>query len=875
MKYTWVHCLVLMAPLNGVACAAQENSAAQPPKDAIALAQEALSAAEAAHPGNTVEVATALDKMVGLEMDAGKATAETLERARREMAVAQAAAGERSKLYVMALTTASGVYVTENETSASRELAERAFEIAQKEFPDAAEYSRAADALFEACNALGDKKCAMNAGEAAIASERKGGASREWDLVGSLTHRAGLRDLGGDPAGAGQDVEEALAIALRIRPDDPGVGILESNAGTHYIHTLEFAKAIPHFNRSLELIEKSYGPDSPMLKSIRGNLAEMYTRTGDFELAWKNWQIALSNKYQTTSDLAWYRAGYARSLAAGGDLPKAIEQGLWAARMGRESFVLQARTLPERQALAYYQHRPWGLNIAISVICRHPEMVSSDIYQEVARSRALVAEEMARRERNLNRNNDPEVARLLKEMDQARADLLTLEQTTPGKQGNDQAIATATSRMEKTERALAERSAAIRDDDRAAEVGIQDLRRGLPPHSVLISFVAYLRCAVDYLDPARKGTPAYAAFVLRSDSDRIRVFDLGDAKSIDDLVTGIRASADSEAHGGGQGSVRNERAYREKASDLRKRVWDPIRAEIGDAKLALVVPDGLLNLVPFSGLPDGEGYLVEHGPVIQMLSSERDLIPTERNAKKAGLLAVGSPSFNLAGVMPPSTPLRGGDVSCDQFRAMEFPALPGSAAEVADIHSAWLRWNRAENSSLLTGDDATRARFLTEAGNYRVLHIATHAFLLDSSCGNGNPLLHSGLVFAGANQGRESSILTAQQIASLDLSGVDWAVLSACDTGNGELRDGEGVLGLERAFRVAGARSVLMTLWPVDDDVTRRFMHQFYAQRLGLHASTADSAWNASRKLLAERRAAGKSTHPWYWAGFVSSGGWE
>jgi CHAT domain-containing protein len=104
---------------------------------------------------------------------------------------------------------------------------------------------------------------------------------------------------------------------------------------------------------------------------------------------------------------------------------------------------------------------------------------------------------------------------------------------------------------------------------------------------------------------------------------------------------------------------------------------------------------------------------------------------------------------------------------------------------------------------------------------------------------------------------------------------VDWAVLSACDTGNGELRDGEGVLGLERAFRVAGARSVLMTLWPVDDDVTRRFMHQFYAQRLGLHASTADSAWNASRKLLAERRAAGKSTHPWYWAGFVSSGGWE
>jgi CHAT domain-containing protein len=109
----------------------------------------------------------------------------------------------------------------------------------------------------------------------------------------------------------------------------------------------------------------------------------------------------------------------------------------------------------------------------------------------------------------------------------------------------------------------------------------------------------------------------------------------------------------------------------------------------------------------------------------------------------------------------------------------------------------------------------------------------------------------------------------------MDLSNVDWAVLSACNTGNGEVHDGEGVLGLQRAFRVAGARSVVMTLWPVEDDLTRQFMHELYAQRLGLHASTADAMWNAERKLLLARRAAGQSTHPWYWAGFVGSGGWE
>ena len=192
-----------------------------------------------------------------------------------------------------------------------------------------------------------------------------------------------------------------------------------------------------------------------------------------------------------------------------------------------------------------------------------------------------------------------------------------------------------------------------------------------------------------------------------------------------------------------------------------------------------------------------------------------------------------------------------------------------------DIDSEWRRWNHDEPAALLTGSEATRAHFLEEAPHKRVLHVATHAFLLDRSCGGGNPLLHSGLVFAGANQSKGASILTAQQIASLDLSGVDWAVLSACNTGNGELRDGEGVLGLERAFHVAGARSIVMTLWPVDDRVTGRFMHELYLERFGRHATTADAVWNSARKLLLERRAAGTSTHPWYWAGFVGAGSWE
>jgi CHAT domain-containing protein len=867
-------CSCLFTVLVCLQCVAQNGASAPAPSDPVGAAREALRAAEAAHPGNTAEIAKALDGVAAAAMGLGVADAGTLEIAKREVAVAEAAGGQRSKLFVTALTTNANVQLAVNQPSGARGLAERAMEIAKAEFPDAVEFANAANALSDACLVLGDRNCSLNATDAAIAEERKGGAAQEWDLVGSLSNRSSLRDLVINTAGAGEDIEEALAIGHRVRPDDAEIGILESNAGTHYLRSQEFAKAIAHFQSSLELVEKAYGSDSPMLQSIHGNLAEMYTRTGQFELAWQNFKIALSNKHQTINNLAWSRGGYARSLAGGGELEGAIKEGLEASRMGRESFVLQARTLPEQQALTFYERRPFGLNIALSVVARHPDLVSDDVFQEMARNRALVTEEMARRERNLNANNDPEIARLLKEMDAARADLLAQERSVQGDKSGGDAIAQATIRMSTIERALAERSAAIRDDDRAADVRIEDLRRGLPAHSVLISYVSYQRCAVESVDPAHKTVPSYVALAMRSDSDRIRVFDLGEAKPIDDLITAARASADLEAHAGGLGSVRNERTYREAAADLRKRIWDPLHAELGDAQLALVVPDGLLNLIPFTSLPDGEGYLVEHGPVIHMLTSERDLIPAEVVEKKKGLLAMGNPSFNLSGEPASPGTLRGGEVSCALFHDLGFPPLPGSAAEVEDIHSAWLRWNHSEDASLLTGDAATRAAFLSQAVNHRVLHIATHAFLLDKSCGNGNPLLHSGLVFAGANKSQAASILTAQQIASLDLSGVDWAVLSACNTGNGELRDGEGVLGLQRAFRVAGARNVVMTLWPVDDDITRRFMHELYAQSPGLHAAPSGAAWNASKILLRQRRAAHQSTHPWYWAGFVSSGTW-
>lgn len=144
-----------------------------------------------------------------------------------------------------------------------------------------------------------------------------------------------------------------------------------------------------------------------------------------------------------------------------------------------------------------------------------------------------------------------------------------------------------------------------------------------------------------------------------------------------------------------------------------------------------------------------------------------------------------------------------------------------------------------------------------------------------------NPLRLSGLALAGANRraqakpDEDDGILTAEEVASLDLSGVEWAVLSACNTGGGEIRAGEGVFGPRRAFLVAGARTIIMSLWSVDDQATRQWMRALYEGRFQRKLSTADAVHQASLSVLRERRAKGLSTHRFYWAAFVAAGDWR
>ena len=857
----------------------QRPAEAQKLEDPVAAARVKLAVAEAAHPGNTVEVVEALITLAQKQTIMRQTTDETMTISQRAVAMSEAATGKESIAYASALAGLGKVYFALDHPEKGRPLAEEGLEIARRMAPGTLSLAEVADALNKICFALSDLPCSLRAEEMAVEAVRASKTENELYLASMLQDLAQTRITLGDMAGTRVAMEESVAIVERQPKPTEAMTVLENNAGAYFLRTGHVDEALVHLNKSLAMSTEIFGPESVQIGYAEGNLGDMFARAGNYEDSWKHYErsLVLHRRWYgpTNSRTAYLESDYSAVLAAGGRSKEAIEVGLRAHQSVREFITLAIRVLPERQALTLTQKGAISLDVPVSLVARDARLAAADVYQEVIRSRALVADEMAHRQADLNRKNDPEVLPLLKELEQQRTRLFALRGSSSAAATSSKQVDEATERMERTERALAERSLVFRSDQRIRTVALEDVRRHLPANSVLVSYVGFKRLTLKVAKGGSGTTPSYVAFVLHPDSGVIRVFDLGDSKGIEELVTRVRAAADAESVGGGLGSKRNERRYRESAEALRKLIWDPLRGEMGSAKLVLVVPDGVLNLIPFSALPEGTGYLVEHGPVVHVLSSERDLVPAESTQKKTGLLVIGSPTFETAAVGGGGTEAVRGNSACGDFRSVRFNALPGAGEEATDIATSWKKWRRNERSELVTGSRATRELFVEQAARFRVLHVATHAFLLDRKCGNGNPLLNSGLVFAGTKEHRDASILTAQQIASLDLGGVDWAVLSACSTGTGELRDGEGVLGLQRAFRVAGARSVVMTLWPVDDGVTQQFMHELYAQRLGRHASTADAVWSAARNVLLQRRAAGKSTNPWYWAGFVGSGGWE
>ena len=714
-----------------------------------------------------------------------------------------------------------------------------------------------------------------------------------------------LRDVG--------QYDKALPLAARaltitekaLGADHPYTATSLNSLALLYRAKGDYGQAEPLYRRALAIKEKALGPEHPETAKSLNNLASLYYARGDYaqaepllRRALAIYEKALGPEYP---DTALALNNLTELYEARGDYAQAVQMKGRAAEGQERHLSLVLATGSDRQKQLYLNTLSSDLDVAVSLHARHlpadrqaAQLALIVILRRKGRSLDATTEQIGA----LRRRASKQDVALLDQLLSVRSQQATLEVNDSGKLSPEQWRARITelaTEAEKLETTISERSAEFRAT--IQPITLAGVQSKLPPDAALVEFFVYSPYDAKAKLGEHWGRPRYVAYTLRRDGT-LKVADLGEAETIDRAVTAWREALRD----------RKRDDVKSLARALDELVMRPVRGLVGETRRLLLSPDGALNLIPFAALVDEHNEYLVSRYRISYLTSGRDLLRLQvaRESKQAPLI-MANPDFELPGnnqlaasrdqklesdgqsANSSSVPQANQAATSRSLSLADFnaPPLPGTAEEAKAIKGI------LPEATVLTGQQATETA-LKQATAPRLLHIATHGFFLDDPAPAppstrrllqqessalrapinqaGNPLLRSGRALAGFNlhrNGDDDGVLTALEATGLNLWGTKMVILSACDTGIGTVRNGQGVYGLRRAFVLAGSETQVMSLWPVSDVGTRDLMIEYY-KALQRGEGRAEGLRQVQLRMLKDPQ----RQHPYYWASFIQSGEW-
>jgi CHAT domain-containing protein/tetratricopeptide (TPR) repeat protein len=763
-------------------------------------------------------------------------------------------------------------------------------------------------------------------------------------LAASLNSLGVLLQARGELARAESSYRDALAMRRKLYPPErfpdghPELAESLNSLGVLLQARGELARAETFYREAMAMYHKLYPPKRfpeghPHLAASLNNLGILLQARGKLARAepFCRDALAMYRKLYPPERLPEGLPHLATSLGNLGGLLQARGELARAEPLLHDATAMQQTLLnilltgsAETEALNYLARLPLTQDSYLSVTRDLPGR-DGTAYATLWPGKGLLARGLARRRLAARATHDPETHKLAEQLTAARQELAALLLArTPGPRHAER-LREASQHKEELEKQLARKLPALARELELARRAPKDLLAQLPEGTAFVDLFRYVRFTYDPKQPGKAGeqrTPSYAAFLLCR-GQAIKRLELGPAADIE------------VAWAAWQRALTAGKPERRQAARLASLVWEPIRKQL-PARLHTVclAPEGLLCQVPWAALPGSKAgsFLLEevalavvpNGPA---LLDTLEAAPDKKQPGEALVLAVGGVKYDERPVAV------AGEESAARAPAagakgLHWQYLPGTEQEVQALAAL------AGKRSLLCrrGAEASTAQILADLPKARYAHLATHGFfagpevrsLLQLSDkdyerarwgeriapGARNPLVLSGLVLAGANLAAQNpekddgGILTAETIAGLNLDNLELAVLSACETGLGEVAGGEGVFGLQRAFHLAGAKAVVASLWKIDDDATQALMQEFYrnlwerklpklealrraqlamllhydakAGRLrapGAAVPVDPAELAAAREKL--RTAGRPPLPPLYWAGFVLSGDWR
>jgi CHAT domain-containing protein/Tfp pilus assembly protein PilF len=686
--------------------------------------------------------------------------------------------------------------------------------------------------------------------------------------ITTLSELAMLYVREGNDARAEPLLVRTVEVRRKIyRADHPDVARSLFQLGQLYDRRKLYDKAEPLLRQALEIRRRTLGEEHPEFAASLAYLARHEHAQGRFKealplyaQALKIDEEALGREHPDTiaiaTDLAYLK----------------IELGLReeAAHLAGEVATAQQDVLngvftfaAERQRMDFARTmEPCDLPAALG---------DADLLAEVVlRTKGVVLDSLLEDEVVTRAARDPEVRELMEKQRLLSARLLQTQEDATGAEGTPAALADR-QKLEKEEQqleaSLAQKGIGSGKTRRALATDVSEIRDALPKGAALVEYVTYHRYT-----GRLGGEPAYGAVILTRDGP-CRWIALGPAAEIDERVRTYQKYMRKRVR---------EAALAEVLRGLYQTLCQPVMSAVpAGIQRVIVSPDGALNFVSFATLLDGSDHFFAENVDLSYVSSGRDLLqkPSGIPLKKR-LVIFADPDYDDAPVVSEArAPSAGATRDHDLFEP-----LPGTEREATFLLEEAKSGGFA--AQLYRGREATKANLARQDSPY-VLHLATHGLYLSAdevpslpvSSGRSDgpaltaqaPMMRSLLALAGASvtlrdwkrgvfpPPENDGLLTAQEVANLNLDRTWLVVLSACDSGSGEAQAGEGVLGLRRGFAEAGAQNLLMTLWTVDDAETADLMEAFYREALRTGDAPGALARVQRNSLMAVRLKSGLS----------------
>ena len=741
----------------------------------------------------------------------------------------------------------------------------------------------------------------------------------ELPVAYSLNGLALINQRRGKVADALVLFQRSLAILEnKLGPSNLNLAGVLTNIAALLRRTGDMNRAQSTLQKALAIEEKALPPGHPNIARTLGQLAVMlpYQQRDEAERLLRKSIAILDTAVGQDNPDSWAQlANLGQIEIVKGDFSKGLDEFVEATRRQRRYLAGQTPLQQDSNASRIHDEVQSIRNLFHSVLAlsalSDSRLASLSGAEQLAFGKALL-EEIETVRAKLTADGRVQVQSLREQADSVRRRLVAIPKQ-EGTAWGQQRMDWQNSERDKLERELktiqeklASASDLVSRTITESKLSLNEIARRLPPSAVLVDFVQYRRA--DFTVPGEyqwkeQRYAAYLTFPLVGDSASVVVerVDLGDAVPIDEAIGVI-----TKRFATGQYGAKDVAPALQRLSEL---VYVPLAKHLLNTEHLIVCPDGQLDRVPFEMLPVGNKFLLEE-KTISYVTSAREIVRVtktqsnqEPQPKKRKSFVLGNPDFDLdlakANPSPSTgqriaaaTPLR--SLSRDSH-GLKFKPLPNAEAEARSIAKLL-----GSESELRLGADAREAE-LKAVQSPRVLHLATHAFFLSdqefkqmnlvdrnlefgqlgaewagTSSDWENPMVRCGIALAGANRFQqtthettEDGLLTGLQAALLNLQGTELVILSACDSGSGEVKIGEGVMSLCRAFRIAGAQTVLASHWAVSDKATSELMTEFM-RRWRAGESRANAWHNAQLTLLHSK----DFSNPYFWAAFTLTGQW-